>query len=198
MQQLICYILPFTIASFLLMVPLSFQGKDWTEYVVEAGSHDFLPNDFPAPLFGADTYTVDLKFSPSCWWSAEDPDYTGGRDIKDWNKIGGMTNFFNANSTHSVLLGWRPAETSGMMELTAYVNPKSGRFVSGPVLMVPVDQALQAQIIWYADSVRFEYGEISFTHPIEKPWAIRKVGPWFGGNQTAHREMTLMMKASFD
>lgn len=173
---------------------IPFQQEDWTTYRVEKGDHDFLPNDFPAPYFGADHYTVDLVFTSSCWWSRGDADYNGGVDIKDWNKIGGMTNYFNANSTHSVLLGWRPAESPEVMEVAAYVNPKSGRFQTGPVLQIPVDRTLHAEIKWDADSVRFEYGDQSFSYPLSKPWAIRKVGPWFGGNQPAHRKMLLKMQ----
>lgn len=198
MQQLVRYGFQSAIAALLLVIILPIPQDDWTEYRVAAGSHDFLPNDFPAPHFGADQYTVDLMFNPSCWWSEDDPTYTGGRDIKDWNKIGGMTNFFNANSTHSALLGWRPAEELNIMEVTAYINPRSGRFQTGPILQVPVDQPMQAEIKWNADSVHFEYGELSFSYSIEKPWAIRKVGPWFGGNQEAHRDMLIKMNAVLD
>ncbi|PHN03647.1 hypothetical protein CRP01_25655 [Flavilitoribacter nigricans DSM 23189 = NBRC 102662] len=180
----------------LFLVPV--QEEDWTEYRVEAGNHDFRPNDFPAPHFGADHYTADLTFTPSCWWSQEDTDYTGGRDIYDWNKIGGMTNFFNSNSTHSVMLGWRPAATANTIEVTAYINPKEGRFVTGPVLQIPVNRPLHAEIKWASDTVYYEYGNLSFSYAIPKPWSIRKIGPWFGGNQPAHREMFLKMQAQLD
>lgn len=196
MHHLARYGFQSVMAAILLLLLLPVQQGQWTEYRVEAGTHDFRPNDFPSLRFGADLYTVDLQFTPSCWWSREDTDYAGGSDIKDWNKIGGMTNYFNANSTHSVLLGWRPSESSNVMEVTAYINPKSGRFVTGPVLQIPVGRLLHAEIKWYADSVRFEYGDLSFSHPLEKPWAIRKVGPWFGGNQPAHREMLLKMETA--
>lgn len=187
------------ISGFTLLLLWAFtpiQQTDWTEYSVVTGSHDFKPNEAPLPFFGANTYTADLSFAPSCWWSAEDEDYSGGRDIRDWNKIGGMTNYFNANSTHSVLLAWRPAPSFHWIEITAYINPKEGRFVSGPVLSIPVDTPVHAQITWLADTVRFEYGDSLFVHPLPKPWAIRKVGPWFGGNQTAHRDMSFRMEAS--
>ena len=109
-----------------------------------------------------------------------------------------MTNYFNANSTHSVLLAWRPAKASNSIEVTAYINPKSGRFVTGPVISVPVGESMQAQIKWSVDSVQINYGGAQFTHAVEKPWAIRKVGPWFGGNQPAHRAMHLKMQTTLE
>jgi hypothetical protein len=180
----------------LLFTATPMEQTDWMDYAVEAGEHDFKPNDFPAPYFGADTYQATFSFTPSCWWSIEDEDYTGANDIYDWNKIGGMTNYFNANSTHSVLLAWRPAKSSNVIEVTAYINPKSGRFVTGPVVSVPVGERMQAQIKWSADNVQFDYGGAQFTHAVEKPWAIRKIGPWFGGNQPAHRAMQIKMEST--
>lgn len=189
----------FSVLAFAGLVAIVTPGQTaWTEYLVTAGNHDFKPNDFPSPHFGADTYTADFYFAASCWWSAGDEDYHGGRDIEDWNKLGGMTNFFNANSTHSVLFGWRPAKRPATIEVTAYINPKSGRFVTGPVVQVPADVPMSGRIYWAADTVYYEYGAISFQHPLEKPWAIRKVGPWFGGNQTAHRAMRLFMESGLE
>jgi hypothetical protein len=198
MNRLTRFSFPSTIAAVSLLLLIPFQQPDWTPYWVTAGNHDFLPNDFPAPYFGADHYVADIMFTPECWWSREDADYEGGSDIKDWNKIGGMTNFFNANSTHSVLLGWRPSDRPNVMEVTAYINPKNGRFVNGPIYQVPVVQSLRAEILWFTDSVRFEYGDLSFSYPLGRPWAVRKVGPWFGGNQPAHRDMSILLDARLD
>lgn len=186
--------------TFLLFTSMVSEAlSEWITYRVVAGQHDFTPNDFPAPYFNADTYIASFAFDASCWWGIDDEDYTGNRDIYDWNKLGGMTNYFNANSTHSVLLAWRPAAEPDLMEIVAYINPKSGRFVSGPELTWPVGEPLNnARIEWQADSVHFEYGTVRFSHALERPWAIRKVGPWFGGNQTAHRDMELRMESDLE
>ena len=187
--------MPSSIAIIFLWSAMPTNVNDWVEYRVDQGTHDFKPNDAPTPYFGADIYTASFSFDPSCWWSIEDEDYSGGQDIHDWNKIGGMTNFFNANSKHSALLAWRPGKAANTIEVTAYINPKRGRFVTGPVVLVPVETRLDAQIRWSADGIRFEYGGEQFDYPLERPWAIRKVGPWFGGNQVAHKEMVLRMES---
>lgn len=170
------------------------NGQDIKMYCVKLGNHDFKPNDFPLPLAGINNYSAYVSFDSTCWWSIEDEDYPHGTDIFDWNKIGGFTNYFSANNRQSVLYAWRPDKTYNRIQVTPYVNDKKGGFIAGDPMSVPVDSVVWLFAHWEGNLVTYEYGGGIWEHNIRKPWMLRKVGPWFGGNQAAHNDMKLSMK----
>ena len=160
-------------------------------YSVEIDKHDFLPNALPWPYFGAREYEFSIRFDSSAWWSIEDQDYHYGNDIYDWNKIGGLTNYFTANNKQSVLVGWRPSPDWMVMELAAYVNDKYGGFKAGPARLVPVGIDTRGKINQFGSVAYFAYGDTIISLPAKKAFVTREVDVWFGGNRPAHKAMTI-------
>lgn len=179
----------------LLARPVLNSGQGLKEYVVKESRHDFKPNKIPLPIIGIRAYEVVLKFDSTCWWGIEDVDYDHGVDIRDWNKISGATNFFSASNKQSALLGWRPSKVYNKIEVTAYTNARDGTFRTGPVITVPVDSQLVLGFKWEKDSVVYQYAGVVHAEALKRPFLVREVGPWFGGNQKAHRRIWLLLKS---
>lgn len=176
-------------------------------YTVEKGRHDFKPNDqdfctFRSKVEGA------FWMDDSMWFSQSDPDYQGGEDVKDWNKIAGVTWFFTGNTNRSAMLAWRPVESEkGLFEVAAYVNPASGKFQATVIGTVKVDELIEFQVIWVADMAVFKirkpggedwtWAELPLRRP---PWGLkiyRHLGAWFGGNRPAHKRMEFWMETKY-
>lgn len=166
------------------------QGNE-KQYSVVKNKHDFRPNAFPIPYFGAKEYQFSVRFEPSCWFGIEDQDYQGGNDVKDWNKIGGMTNYLSANNKQSVLFAWRPDTAYMVIQVTAYTNDSKGGFVAGEPATVKVGDYVEGKIKWFGNTAYYYYGDQVVKHKSKKTFIIREIGPWFGGNQTAHKDMYL-------
>lgn len=166
------------------------QGSEKVYKVVE-GKHDFKPNDFPLPYFGVSKYEFSIRFEASSWWSIKDEDYEGGNDIHDWNKIGGMTNYLSPNNKQSVLMAWRPDTAYNVIQIAAFTNDSKGGFKAGPPRKVKVGDHATGNIKWFGKVAYYSYGDTIVKHRTSKPFVVRKIGPWFGGNQTAHKTMYL-------
>ena len=166
------------------------QGTEKT-YKVVKDKHDFLPNSIPFPFFGASEYSFSIRFEPSIWFGIEDEDYSGGNDIKDWNKIGGMTNYLSANNKQSIMMAWRPDTAYMVIQIAAFTNDKNGGFVAGEPELVKVGDYVEGEIKWFGSTAYYYYGDQIVKHKSKKPFIIREIGPWFGGNQTAHKDMYL-------
>lgn len=174
------------------------------EYTVQKDNHDFKPND---QRFFSWKSKVKVRFSltQSMWFSREDPDYQGGNDVFDWNKIAGVTGFFSSNSTNALMFAWRPAEElEGTFEIAGYVNDKDGAHSGETILFATVGTEYEGEAVWSGDYAVFklrEVGEDEFSFvsmPLNRlPWYkrfYREIGPWFGGNQKAHKEMKLNLE----
>lgn len=167
------------------------------KYTVKKGEHDFKPNPLPSLHFSREIEKI-IVFDESCWWDKENPDYFGGNDIYDWNKAFGLTSAFSLNNSYSVMIGWRPSKKKNIMEVTWYINHKDRSFDSGGleyIEEVEVGEPIKCSIKWrrglgawfYYGTKR--YADINF----KRPWFVRQVSAWFGGNQRAHKDMSLSM-----
>jgi hypothetical protein len=160
-------------------------------FSVDKGKHDFTPNWFPLPYFNR-TISRKVILHENCWFSLEDEDYNGGNDVKDWNKIFGLTSYTLSNTDYSMIFAWRPAAEKNTFEITAYVNPKDGgKFETGTPIIVKAGEQVVLTIKWGVNAVFSVYGNEAFKYRGRRPWVVRKIGPWFGGNQTAHKDMSL-------
>lgn len=175
------------------------------KYTVQKGEHDFKPND-QCLITHRNKISGVFSLTSACWFSREDPDYSGGSDAADWNKIAGVTWFFSGNSNRSAILAWRPNERAkGVFEIAAYVNPDEGRFKAEKIGNVLAGEEVEFQVIWVADMAIFKMKQPSAEDwtwkelPLKRPtfWGrlYRHLGPWFGGNQPAHKEMTIYLDA---
>lgn len=172
-------------------------------YTVQKGEHDFKPNNqvfftFKSKVSGS------FRMDVSMWFSREDPDYSHGEDVKDWNKLAGVTWFFSGNSNRSAMLAWRPVESEkGLFQLAGYVNPLGGGFKAEKIMQVRAGELIDFKVIWSAGMAVFKIrrpGEdwIFAQMPLDDPpwWGriYRQLGPWFGGNRAAHKRMELILE----
>ena len=178
------------------------------KYEVEKGKHDFTPND--QPWFTASTKcNFEFILSNSMWFSMEDPDYSGGNDVADWNKLGaGLTWFFSGNTSRTAVLAWRPSQVEkNAFEIAAYINPASGKFIAKGITIVRAGEAMQGQLIITSSYAVFKLkkqGESDDKYSVVQlpfdglPWYMswakfyRGIGPWFGGNQPSHKHMEFL------
>lgn len=161
------------LVSFSVSIPVVSEFRQMTTgsektYNVKAGKHDFKPNSIPFPFLGAREYEFYIRFDSSAWWSIEDEDYPHGNDIYDWNKIGGLTNYLSANNKQSVLIGWRPSPEYMVMEITAYVNDKSGGFKAGPPQKIQVETNTTGTIKQFGTAAYFSYGDTAINMNAKK------------------------------
>lgn len=173
-------------------------------YTVEKGKHDFKPNN-QAWITAKNKIEGSFRFTESMYFTQEDPDYQYGVDAKDWNKIAGLTWFLSSNSNCSGILAWRPNEKEkNSFEIAGYVNPRSGGFKAQKIINVFTGEVVQFQLIWTGGLMTFKtkteqaedwtFTQIALNNP---PWWFRfyrEIGPWFGGNRTAHKEMRLELE----
>lgn len=170
-------------------------------YTVEKDKHDFKPNN---QCFFTTSNKIEGTFSPtgSMYFTREDTDYPHGSDAADWNKIAGLTWFLSGNANWSGMLVWRPNEARlNEFEVAAYVNPKSGKFISEKIADVKAGEVLEFQLIHSSNSMTFKFrkqGQESYVFtklPMRNlPWWFkfyRQIGPYFGGNRAAHKEMKM-------
>jgi hypothetical protein len=162
---------------------------------IRPGSHDFRPNAFPWPITGDFELVLKIDFHENCWFP---PDSTPcGRS---WNKAGGLTQFFSLNNHNSMLLGWRPADEAGVLEVCMYVNDKEGGWrASAPLFMLTHQTAcmffrrkgdlLSSKLEIWEGSEKIQAAKTNISIPLSG-W-LRKVGAWFGGKCKAHKYMEL-------
>lgn len=173
-------------------------------YRVEKGRHDFKPNN-GAWITGKNKIEGAFSFTESMYFHIEDPDYPHGSDVYDWNKIAGLTWFLSSNSNWSGMLAWRPNQGKrNSFEIGAYVNRRGGSFDFKTIRIVDVGQTVFFQLIWVSDTVVFKTrieDETDFQFlqmPLKNPpwWFpyFREIGPWFGGNRPAHKDMTFELE----
>lgn len=172
---------------------------------VKKGRHDFKPNNHK-PFTWKSKISVKFSLTESMWFSREDPDYPHGNDVKDWNKLAGLTWFFSGNTKHSLMLAWRPVEEEkGAFEITGYINPAEGKFEAETIMYVVAGTEYEGEVVWVSDQAVFKLRGVGATQyhfvslPLPRPapkwksWLrfYRQIGPWFGGNRPAHKDMTL-------
>ncbi len=93
--------------------------KSLKKFSLKEGKKDFRPREFPTPIFrGFRRIIWHVEFSDSCWY-----DWRPDQDYLDWNKGGGITNFWSPNDVDTFQWAWRPkTEIPGVFDLTAYSN----------------------------------------------------------------------------
>lgn len=152
------------------------------------GKENYKPGHGDIPGFRNKGFTLLFDIPKTAWF---DPTDTGpiGSDGKDWNKLAGMS-FIHPlmpwtwiKNSNSAMIAWRPAETKGWFEVTAYTNDVRTRHVSGKPILVEGGKGGAATVTVNRRSVDYDLQGHSFTHKIKR-WAIAvPVGPSFGGNK---------------
>lgn len=168
------------------------------EYTVEIGKHDFKPNN-QSWFTASNKLSGYFMFDESMYFTSEDYDYPYGNDSYDWNKLCGLTWFLSGNANWSGMLAWRPNQKEkNVFELAGYVNPKSGGFEYSKLMDVKAGEKFFYKLTWVADRMVFKIikdKENYFEMPLKNiPWWFsfyRQIGPYFGGNRPAHKNMKL-------
>lgn len=162
-------------------------------YSVKKGTHDFKPNDSILPTWAsAREFLVTL--TPSMWWDANDPEWLYGKDIFDHNKLFGLTGYFSANNKNSIMWSFRPWEEINQFEATPYINNRDGSFETGPPIIVNSGEVHKLKVDWERrNAVFYVAGEEHFRFAKRRPWVLRKLSAWIGGNRPALRDMNLEM-----
>lgn len=144
-------------------------------------------------------------FTESCIYEIGFPDNL------DYNKLIGQALELFDNHENSAMLGWRRSAEAGLIDLTPYCHIR-GRQVIGPRdSAAPVAQVRPGEwfAVWFdfdwrreeitvsvqvlpdGEVIAHTFGEFKFPGLIK--W-VRRIGPWFGGNQTAPHAMALWME----
>lgn len=172
-------------------------------YTVKKGSHDFKPNDQTLFSFNR-KLTFECRLTESMWFSREDPDYDGGNDVEDINKLCGITNRITGNNSQSAIIGWRPNEKEkNSFEIVAYINHRNKSFHFEHLGYFKAGEDLEGFIRWSYRKVSFaikrkgEKSQYLKNLNLKRPFLRGEIGAWFGGNRAAHKDMELYMKTNF-
>jgi len=126
-------------------------------------------------------------------------------DVEDWNKICGLTWFLTGNTNRTAMLAWRPNEQEeNTFQIGTYVNDRRGRVRWHNRVTVAAWETVYFQIIWMSDKVLFKLQPPGEPEPLffyeelkQPPWWFkfyREIGPWFGGNRAAHKNMKMELE----
>ena len=190
---------------------------------VKKGRHDFRPNTGLRITTGSkiirnkqekNTSLFDIKFlfKENCWF---DPTINGPiqRDGKDINKLGGVSfgNLFKPKqwpkNKNSILVGFRPSDVKGFIELHGYINYTDGSFSSVYLGAVAVDTQASVSVSYRLVDSKLEVdfsltGDgVTSTEQLSLVWGDNhwgnfaiNVDTWFGGNRKAPQKMNLLVK----
>lgn len=195
---------------------------------VKKGKHDFKPGSGLSFWTGdhsistkyidsggsLELFSIKCEFQEDCWFDPS-PEGPIQRDGKDINKLGGLScgNLFSPKTwpknRNSILVGFRPAEVKGLIELHGYVNFEDGSHNS--IFLGAVDTGENVVVTASLMKQKGRDLEASF-HTSTKsyvgveniPFSIVDQGgffdftvtvdPWFGGNRKSPQEMSLFVK----
>lgn len=166
-------------------------------YAVKEGAHDFKPNTQPIITF-SNEINAEFRFTESMYFNREDVDYNFGNDVYDINKLFGL-GYFPFTNRLAAMFGYRPdQDTYGSFELFCYLNYWDSRnFYFKKLINFKVNQLVKTQLIRISDKAVFKvwinekekvFETMDFVRNPFPRW-FRGVGPWFGGNRPAHKEM---------
>ena len=176
-----------------------------TKYSVSQGNHAFSPPSFWRLLTKPGRIGVFAMFEESCLYDIGFP------DSLDYNKLAGVSLNAWTNHENSAMLGWRRSSESGLIDLTPYCHIRGRRVIGPDDSAVPVTQVRPGEwfAVWFeldwrreeitvsvqvlpdGEVIAHTFGEFKFPGWIK--W-VRRIGPWFGGNQTAPHTMALWME----
>jgi hypothetical protein len=166
------------------------------KYTIEPGSHYSKPFEFFRkfiPKIKTPKFKWEIVFEEDCWFdSTELQD-----DAKDWNfKVCGITGAFSRNNYDSVMCAVRPKlDEPFKFQATWYLNDSSGKFEfdnNSPLFFSAKEPLIvelnSNNITIYAASNK----QIAITKSYNLQSSFyRFIGPSFGGNRKAFKEMTL-------
>lgn len=175
------------------------------KYTVEKNRHDFTPNSQPF-ITWSNEINAEFYFTESMYYHPENTDYFGGSDVYDINKLIGYTWFFTGNTHISAMAGWRPfVDEKNVFELFGYVNYKRGKFDTSLLGRFKVGDQMKIRLDWVGSKVIYDvkkneteltFESMDFRY-LPFPQFVRGLGPWFGGNQKAHKEMNFFMDVQY-
>lgn len=166
-------------------------------YTIKPGQKNFRPYEPIWPIWKPGGFTISGKFLPGGWCSEEEWSYKDengnivvDRDIDDWQKLGGVTNFWSANSKQTAMFAFTFGKDEETYEVTPYTNPKKGRFVAGkPMLVESGEQWFLDNDILKNKAVYNMYSEGNKSEEQDAPltsfWLGRQVGSYPGGENNS-------------
>jgi len=89
-------------------------------YTIKKGQSDFNPTDngfSPIVLKKMKHIKINFKLDNSCWYN-----WGTDADVKDWNKITGVSSYLQRNNQNSIMVVWRPAAEAGKFEVSIFTN----------------------------------------------------------------------------
>lgn len=141
----------------------------------------------------------------------EESKYTlPGEDQGDWNKVGGINaQVWKPSNKNSAMLAWRYNPVSDLFELTAYANVGGQNKYNSFIVGVPAGDWVHCEIEFPARNmmslslyVQVAGGawNLAGYEEWEYPVHIRAaavIGPWFGGNNPAPKEIQYLLDSGF-
>lgn len=149
-----------------------------TTYEIKAGKQDFRPVSSWKPYWvsqGFDGYAI---LDPSCWY-----DWEGDRDVKDWNKLVGITKAWTANNNHSAMIAWRPASERFVFEVCGYTNYPGVGWKAGPPVKILAGERFYFEGRIWKNAAKYQIENERVEHPFSRHWlpVYREITPWIGG-----------------
>ena len=168
-------------------------------YRVKQGKHDYRPNKFWIKK-GQHKFRYHVVMDENNVYDLVD------EDQHDWNKGGGISNYLWSNFKMSCMWGFRFNKESNLFEHAGYFHRNGDVLYPGrgfdPTKIVSTDlgehfivdvvmKKSQMSVIFYdiQENVRETY---EVDKPKHRKYS-REIGSWFGGNETAPRDLSFEM-----
>ena len=153
-------------------------------YSIKAGQTNFRPFEPIWPIWKPGGFEIAGRFLPGGWCSLEDWD--NDKDWYDWQKLGGITNFFSGNATQTAMFAFAFNEAVETYKITPYTNPKRGRWVAGQAMIVDANETFALSCTFNKNTVYYNMtseGNKSpqQSHELKRFWLGRRVGTYAGG-----------------
>lgn len=163
----------------------------WKEYKIKEGRHRSRFFDF-IPHFGKKYIAKDVIFKDTCLYNF------GTVDQFDVNKLFGLS--LGLHHKNSARFGWRPSDTlKGGIEISAYTYLNGERFYM-PLASIKTNEQYCMELTvapgFYKFKITNSSNVIICDQKISRPEAIRwgyLLFPYFGGNRTAPRTLSIML-----
>ncbi len=177
-----------------------------TRYTIEKGSHAAKPRVFRLG-WRTKIRGWNVIFEDSCRYNLGP--WTDSSDQKDFNKLVGLSFNLFTNHKESAMIGWRYNPESDLIELAPYyhidgqvkINP--GFTDENLFYAVRIGEEIQVSIgvdyeqkLYYTRVIGIDYEktvQMGFSH---NSCITREINVWFGGNQPAPQDITVLKKGS--
>ncbi|WP_367390167.1 hypothetical protein [Lewinella sp. LCG006] len=168
-----------------------------TTYTIHAGQKNFRPYEPIWPIWKPGGFSISGKFLPGGWCSEEEWSYKDeqgnivvDRDIDDWQKIGGITNFWSANSSQTAMFAFSFGKDYETYKITPYTNPKKGRFIAGKPILVESNESWKLDCDFEETQAIYQMASEGSKSPVQTHyfdpfWLGRRVGTFAAGKNNS-------------